>query len=384
MRDVLDELLSWWSAGAPAALATVVATSGGAPRPPGAMMALGPDGVVGGVSGGCVEASVHELSERVLADGVTRFQRFQAPPGDVVAVGMPCGGAIDVLVERVDPERFPELGEVAASLRAGAPVAVVTGFDQPAAGEGPAPARRLVVWPDRTAGSLGGPALDAAATARARRALAAGEAGLTRDEAGTVASYPAPPRLLVFGSAQCAAAISQLGTFLGYRVTVCDRRPVFATRRRFPAAADVVVRWPDEYLSDEVAAGRVDHRTVICVVTHDPTVDAALLRVALGLPVAYVGAMGSRRTHGDLVDRLVEEGVTPDELARLAAPIGLDLRSEDSPEIAVSILAEVLAVVRGGSGGRLRSLRGPIHAARVPAAPARAAAAPLLPAAART
>jgi xanthine dehydrogenase accessory factor len=176
-----------------------------------------------------------------------------------------------------------------------------------------------------------------------------------------VASYAPKPRLLVFGAIDFAAAVARLGAFLGYRVTVCDARPVFATASRFPDADEVVVDWPHRYLAAEAEAGRVDERAVLAVLTHDPKFDVPVLEVALRLPVAYVGAMGSRRTHDDRLARLREAGLTEAELARLSSPIGLDLGARTPEETAVSIAAEIIQLRWGGAGRRLADLTGPIH-----------------------
>jgi xanthine dehydrogenase accessory factor len=168
--------------------------------------------------------------------------------------------------------------------------------------------------------------------------------------------------MIVFGAIDFAAAVARMGAFLGHRVTVCDARPVFATASRFPGAHEVVVEWPHRYLAAEAAAGRIDGRTVLCVLTHDPKFDVPLLEVALRLPeVAYIGAMGSRRTHEDRLDRLREIGMTEAEIGRLSSPIGLDLGARTPEETAVSIAAEIIAVRWGGQGSRLTDIRGPIH-----------------------
>jgi len=166
--------------------------------------------------------------------------------------------------------------------------------------------------------------------------------------------------MLVFGAIDFAAAVARVGKLLGYRVTVCDARPVFATAKRFPEADEVVVEWPHRYL----ARTEVDGQTVICVLTHDPKFDVPLLEVALRTDAAYIGAMGSRRTHDDRLARLREEGVTEDELARLASPIGLDIGARTPEETAVSIAAEIVAHRWGGSGARLTDTAGPIHTQR--------------------
>jgi xanthine dehydrogenase accessory factor len=207
--------------------------------------------------------------------------------------------------------------------------------------------------------------------ADARGMLAAGRTGMLHfghdgerrgdDLELFVSSFAPPARMVVFGAIDFAAAVARVGAFLGYRVTVCDARPVFATARRFPDAHEVVVEWPHRYLQGQVDAGEIDERTVLCVLTHDPKFDVPLLEVALRLPVAYVGAMGSRRTHEERLERLREAGMTEDELARLSSPIGLDLGARTPEETAVSIAAEIIAGRWGGSGERLTGAGGPIH-----------------------
>ncbi|HEX6469286.1 MAG TPA: XdhC family protein, partial [Streptosporangiaceae bacterium] len=176
-----------------------------------------------------------------------------------------------------------------------------------------------------------------------------------------VASHAPRPRMLVFGAIDFAAAVARVGSFLGYHVTVCDARPVFATRKRFPDADEVIVDWPHRYLAKEVEAGKVDGRTVVCVLTHDPKFDVPLLEVALRTPAGYIGAMGSRRTHDDRVKRLREAGLTEEELARLRSPIGLDLGARTPEETAVSIAAELIQLRWGGSGRPLTDTDGRIH-----------------------
>ncbi|SDY89228.1 xanthine dehydrogenase accessory factor [Micromonospora pattaloongensis] len=370
MRDVLDELERWWRADRAVALATVVATSGSAPRPAGATMLVAPDGAAAGsVSGGCVEAAVYELAHEVRRTGRPVLRRYGVPDDDAYAVGLTCGGHLDVYVERVDPAVFPELPEVAASIRQGDPVAVASCVAvEPPHRNGLG--RRRVVWPGRTAGSLGPARLDAAATREIRGLLAAGRTAIVRysrdgrrgdDMTLFVSAYAAPPRMIVFGAVDFASALARVGAFLGYRVTVCDARPVFATRGRFPDAHEVVVDWPHRYLRGEAAAGRVDGRSVLCVLTHDPKFDVPLLEVALRLPVAYVGAMGSRRGDAERRRRLSAAGVGEGELRRLAAPIGLDLGARTVEETAISIAAEIIASRCGGTGGRLTATAGPIH-----------------------
>ena len=227
------------------------------------------------------------------------------------------------------------------------------------------------MWSDRVDGTLGSDRLDAAVADDARGLLTTGRSGSLhygydgqrRGEELTffVSTFAPPPRMIVFGAIDFAAAVARIGGFLGYRVTVCDARPVFATKRRFPDADEVIVEWPHRYLAAQAEQGLVDERTVVCVLTHDPKFDAPVLDVALRLPLAYVGAMGSRKTHDDRLERLREDGLGDAELARLASPIGLDLGARTPEETAVSIAAEIIAARWGGSGGRLTALDGRIH-----------------------
>lgn len=374
MREVLSQLLQWWERGETVGMGTVVATWRSAPRPPGASMLVGPGGeAVGSVSGGCVEGAVYELSQSVVKSGSPVLHRYGVSDEDAYAVGLTCGGILDVYVEKISRQTFPELGEVAADIAAGRPVAVATIVAHP----DPARlGRRLVVRPEgdvrERQGTIGSDRANDAVSDDVRGLLASGHSetltygpdGERRGEGMRVfASVHAPAaRMLVFGAIDFAAACARVGRFLGYTVTVCDARPVFATASRFPDADEVVVDWPHRYLAAEAAAGNLDERTVICVLTHDPKFDVPLLEVALQLPtVAYIGAMGSRRTHDDRLARLREIGMTGEELSRLSSPIGLDLGARTPEETAVSIAAEIIALRWGGRGERLTAADGPIH-----------------------
>lgn len=375
MRDILPQVVTWWENGLATGLGTVVQTWRSAPRPAGAAMAVGPDGsVVGSVSGGCVEGAVHELATGVLADGSPVLQRYGVSDDDAFAVGLTCGGILDVFVERVDRTSFPQLGEVAQDVAAGRPVAVVTVIEHP---DDEVLGRRVIVRPEGAevpvGGSTGRPRLDHSLIDDARGFLSSGRsATLTlgpdgeRLDTGTrafVLSYLPPPRLVVVGAIDFAAALAEAGAFLGYRVTVCDARPLFATEARFPQADEVVVDWPHRYLADEAAAGRLDARTAVAVLTHDPKFDVPALELLLRLPeLGYVGAMGSRRTHEDRMARLREAGLTDDELGRLSSPIGLNLGARTPQETAISIVAEMVALTWGGDGRRLSQTDGAIHA----------------------
>ncbi len=376
MRDILNRITKWWEAGESFGLATVVRTYRSAPRDPGAALAVAGAGdheVVGSVSGGCVEGAVYELALDVCATGTPVFETYGVSDDDAFAVGLTCGGIIDIFVEQVGQESFPELGEIAAAVERGEPVAVATVIDGP----GRIGARRVIWAADDAAdgqgrrptasGTLGVARLDAAIDDDARGMLAQGQTGIRRygadgerlgDELSVfVNSFAPAPRMLVFGAIDFAASVARVGKFLGYHVTVCDARKVFATSSRFPDADEVVVDWPHRFL----AGTDVDSRTVICVLTHDPKFDVPLLEVALRTPAAYIGAMGSRRTHEDRLTRLREIGLTEDELSRLRSPIGLDLGARTPEETAVSIAAELIRLRWGGTGHALTDTEGRIH-----------------------
>lgn len=370
MRDILDDLLAVWHAGGTVGIGTVVRTFRSAPRPAGASMMVSSDGSVhGSVSGGCVESAVYEAATLVAATGNPVLERYGVSDDDAFAVGLTCGGILDIFVESVSQNTFPELGAVADAIAADRPVAVATVVRHPLVER---VGLRIVIEETDHAGSVGSARSDAAVVDDARGLLASGRTetltyGPDGERLGDgmdvfVSSYAPRPRMLVFGAIDFAAAVAEQGTFLGYRVTVCDAREVFATQQRFPSAADVVVDWPHRYLAGQIAAGAVDDRTVVCVLTHDPKFDVPLLGIALRQTnFAFVGAMGSRRTHEDRLLRLREAGSTEVELARLSSPIGLDLGARTPQETAVSIAAEIVARRWGGTGERLAGQRGRIH-----------------------
>jgi xanthine dehydrogenase accessory factor len=369
MRDVLEALMPHWRNGGTSGMATVVSTYHSAPRGAGASMLVKSDGeVVGSVSGGCVEGAVYDLAGEVMADGQPVLVRYGVSDDDAFSVGLTCGGIIDVFVEPVSRQTFGLLEDVYADIAASRPVGVATVIEHP---DPRWLGRHLVVGAESTRGTLGSERADHAVGDDTRGLLAAGRNGILRygpdgqrlDEGMRVffASYAPRPRMLVFGAIDFAAALARLGTFLGYRVTVCDARGVFATRTRFPDAEEVVVAWPHRYLADQLARNLADERTVVAVLTHDPKFDVPLLEVALRARLAYVGAMGSRRTHDDRMARLREAGLSPSELALLHSPIGLDLGARTPEETAVSMAAEIIAGQWGGSGEPLSFLLEGIH-----------------------
>jgi xanthine dehydrogenase accessory factor len=368
MLELAAELLERTRRRVPFVTATVTHVAGSAPRQPGSSLVVDADGaVLGNVSGGCVDAAVHEACQEMLAgDHRPQVLRFGYSDADALGVGLTCGGTIELLLRRHDPAAEPWLEPALADTATDQAVALATIVHGPSTHLG----RTIAVRPRRPAtGTLGDELLDEVAGAQATGLLHAGRTGTV--EIGVADSYcrepmtllvesstPAP-RMLVFGAIDHAAALARLGTFLGYRVTVCDARTTFATPERFPDA-DVVVEWPHRYLGSQGEAGLLDRRTVVCVLTHDPKFDLPLLTAALRIPVAYVGAMGSRRTHEERLARLREAGLSDHELGRLHSPIGLDLGARTPQETALSIAAEIVANRHGGTGVPL-STGVPIH-----------------------
>ncbi|WP_292831585.1 XdhC family protein, partial [Microbacterium sp.] len=305
MRDILPIAAEWARAGRSFALATVVGVTGSAPREIGASMVVSADGeVFGSVSGGCVESAVYERSLEVVDSGIACVERFGYSDADAFAVGLTCGGVIDVLVRAVPVGSAPAADLVLLAERETR--AVATAFTLVTSG------------PDLGRGWL--------------------DADPSDDADSVTVHVGTPARLIIVGAVEFAVALSRLAVAVGMRVSVVDPRSVFATAERFPGA-EVVVAWPDRYLASQ----RLDGHTAVCVLSHDPKFDVPALCTALASPAGYVGAMGSRRTHEDRRRRLIQAGVPPTGLERLRSPIGLDLGGRTPEETALSILAEIIA-----------------------------------------
>lgn len=370
MLNIADTLHTWCREQRPFALATVTGVTGSAPLPVGTSLAVDEAGhVVGSISGGCVEAAVYDLCRQVLDDqSGARRERFGYSDDDAFAIGLTCGGELDVLIQSITPADRTHLGTALTAAAQGRPTAVV----QVVEGPEPSPGTLMVLNADTddVVGNVAGPAIDAKLADRARAQLRTGRTARIV-LGGSIDACPGelsvlvhvaapPPRMLIFGAVDFAAALSQAGAFLGYEVTVCDARPVFATKARFPHAAEVVVDWPHRYLERTT----VDARTAVCVLTHEAKFDIPLLKSALRLPVAYVGAMGSRRADEQRRRLLRESGVPEEQLARLYSPIGLDLGAHTPEETAVSITAEIIAHIGRTTGRPLSQRTGPIHCPR--------------------
>lgn len=359
MRDIAEGIMAWRESGLRFAIATIVQTWKSAPREPGAAMAVAENGeVLGSVSGGCVEGAVYTVAQEVLTSGQPAHQTYGVSDDDAFDAGLTCGGTLSVVVVAGDAAHFAELPGVLDHISHSLPVAVATVTG------GPVPlGEHLVVTPEEVRSTLGDSDLDQSVAKEVRGMLAQGRTGMIRigrhgqqrmDEVEIfVQSFAPPPRMLVFGAIDFAGAVARIGKFLGYHVTVCDARPIFATRKRFPDADEIVVKWPHMFLGET----ETDDRTVICVLTHDPKFDVPVLQRALIMPARYIGAMGSIRTHEDRLRRLREAGVSEQAIARLSSPIGLDLGARTPEEAAVSIAAEIIAISWGGSGQRLTGLK---------------------------
>lgn len=293
MFEIAERLIESLDAGHRLAVATAISIEGSAPRAVGTSMAYDGKAVIGSIAGGCVEGAVVETCELVLADGIPRTVEYGYSDETAFSVGLTCGGRLRIHVQLLE-------GDVEAALREGVALRVCRDF---------------------------------------------------------IEAPPVRRRMIIFGAMEFSAALSTAAQALGYGVTVCDPRPLFATPARFPGA-ELIVSWPTDYL----AGATVDRNTVICVLSHDARFDAELIGQALALPVAYVGAMGSRAAHDRRVASLRERGISDDAIARLHSPIGLDLGGSTPEETAVAILAEIIADRARASGLPLSETSGSIHA----------------------
>ncbi|WP_067702859.1 XdhC family protein [Nocardia jejuensis] len=354
MRAVLSELIGRVRQD-PVVLARVVAVTGAGPREVGAAMVVTASGeVIGSLSGGCVEAAVVAAAAEVAATGTAVIERYGIADPEGIAVGLTCGGEMEVFLERVGAERLEDLEALARDIRLGHSVALVSTLSEAS--------HWAVVRP-----GVDSPAevsRDAGEMARAGRTGTVGsdECEPAYPPRAFVQSFGPPARMILAGANEFVRALSRLGAQLGYRVSVVDARETFTTAARFPAAHEVVVDWPHRYLRAEREGGRIDARTVVLVMTHDTKFDVPMLAEALSIgEIGFVGALGSRRTHTDRMARLKAAGVQPALLGRLRSPVGLDINAVTPEQTAVSIAAQIIAETGGASGRPLRETDGPIH-----------------------
>lgn len=355
MREIIESLKTWFNSELDFTIATVTRTWSSSPRPIGAAMAVSKnEEIVGSVSGGCVEGALFEASLEVLKDGKPQVLMYGVSDDDALEVGLTCGGTIELFVQLVNKKTFPNFNEVADAILKDLPIAIAT-LTKGSENIG----SRIILFQNSFEGSLNSAGLDDSVLEDARgllnhgntRTLKFGVNGERRMDSVNifVESFARAPRMIVFGAIDFATAVANIGKFLGYYVIVCDARPIFATKRRFPNADEIVVSWPHKYLSSI----EVDERTAICVLTHDPKFDIPLLEIALKTKAGYIGAMGSRRTHEDRLKKLQEIGISKNELSRLRSPIGLDLGARTPEETAVSIAAEIISNIYGGTNNSL-------------------------------
>ncbi|WP_348656055.1 XdhC family protein [uncultured Sulfitobacter sp.] len=312
-----ERAYAWAQAGRGAALATVVETWGSAPRRVGAQLAIAADGEMqGSVSGGCVEGAVVVEALEAIEDGAPRLLEYGVSDGDAFAVGLACGGKIRVLVEPVGEKAMPfdVLGDLVRARAARQPVA----YQVPLSGG----VGRLV-----TGGYADRFRMD--------------RSGVEEDGDTFVAIHNPPLRLVIVGAVHIAQALVPMAQVAGFDAVVIDPREAFGSQARFPDA-QVINDWPDAAM-DTVG---VDTRSAVVLLTHDPKLDDPALHVALRSDAFYIGALGSKRTHASRVARLEEAGFTAADIARINGPVGLDIGAASPPEIAVSILSQMIQALR--------------------------------------
>jgi xanthine dehydrogenase accessory factor len=383
--DLLGHVAGWRAAGKRLAIARVVEVEGSGPLGPGAAMAVSEEGeVAGSVSGGCVEAAVVAEAEALLrGERAPGLLAYGIGDDEAFEVGLSCGGTIHLFLDVLDGAAATVLDTLRDELLARRPVALATvvGVGDGADAAAPRLGATLLVGPGRViVGTLGHPELDLSVASDAVAALDAGRTGMRHDgpTGALAAAEPAetalrvfveafapPPQMWVFGAVDFSAALARVARLLGYRVTVCDARGLFATPLRFPMADEIVVSWPEPLFAARGA--ELSARDAVCILTHDARFDVPAIVGALSTRVGYIGVMGSRRTHARRLARLEAAGVTGRaDLDRLCSPIGLDLGGRTPEETAVSICAEIIARRHGRSASPLSVGAGPIHAAALP------------------
>jgi len=341
LKDIVRDVDSWREAGEEIALATVVRTWGSGPRGPGAKMAMTRDAhIVGSVSGGCVESAVVEEAREALDAGTPKLLHFGVSDETAWDVGLSCGGTIDIFVEPLTDAVWESFTSAYRSEQAAARAVVVKGD-----GLG-----RSVVVADGgdAAEPAGSDAVASALTAAGTQALREGVSGwVSPDDAEAIfvdVELP-PPSLVMVGGVHVAVSLTTMANSLGYRTVVVDPRGVFGSDERFPHASSLVREWPD----DALRGLGLNRSTAVATLTHDPKLDDPALEVALPSPAFYVGALGSRRTHEKRRRRLVDRGMAEEELERIHAPIGLAIGSRSPEEIALSVMAQIVATRNGAN-----------------------------------
>jgi xanthine dehydrogenase accessory factor len=362
--------VEWLREGRRVVSAALVERIGSAPLDPGAQMLIDDRGdIEGSVTGGCVEAALVEEAQRVLAGGEPGVVTYGVSDEEATGVGLMCGGTVRVFVHEYGDGAQETLEAAAAARAAGEPVAIATLLDGDRAGAA------IAILSDRVVGTLGvTELLDRAVERDARGQLDEGVSRIRRYGAGGevmgseravyIQAFATPARMVIFGAIDFSAEVANVASEIGYEVVICDAREPFVRSPRFSRSAEVVVDWPDRYL-----AGReLGPRDVVLVFTHDPKFDEPALAAALASGAGYVGALGSRRTQEQRVERLRAAGLDERSIARIHAPCGIDVGARTPSETAISILAEVIAVRTGRTGESLGETSGPIHPEPAPGA----------------
>lgn len=343
MRDVFPQISRWMEAGEPVALATVIETWGSSPRKPGAKMAFTPAGkIAGSVSGGCVEAAVYEAGLETLKTGRPQLLRFGVADETAWEVGLACGGKIAVFVERFDPRLFRLWEDSLQGNRPFAVATVVSGPEGLVGRVGWVQAGEMNGWvPGDVAGAIFEKSRQAFAEGRSRTFDVTWQGQSM--QVFVEVSKP-PPTLVLVGGVHIAIALTGIARQLGFQTVVVDPRRAFGAAERFPHADRLIQAWPEEAFGQIELTGE----TAVAMLTHDPKIDDPALKIALQSPAFYVGALGSRLTQEKRRRRLQEAGLTAEQLDRLHGPIGLAIGGETPEEIALAIMAEVVAAYRAG------------------------------------
>src|SRR5687768_2470729 len=341
MRDILPDLDNWRAENKSIALATVIQTWGSSPRRTGAKMALTPDGkITGSVSGGCVEGAVFDSGVDVLKSNTPKLLHFGVADETAWEVGLACGGSIDIFVESLDKEFFKSLRSVLTEERAAAVLTVVRAPNDLLGGE------MLIKEDGNVIGSIHED-LDEPAVRLAKETLLQGSsrrANLNEDVEVFIEVILPPPTLIAVGGVHITIALVSLAKTLGYRTIVVDPRSAFGSQERFPHVDQLIQSWPEEAFQ-EIPLTR---STAIAMLTHDPKLDDPALKIALPSPAFYIGALGSKTTQTKRRQRLLDEGLTEAQLDRLHGPIGLKIGAATPEEIAMSIMAEIVAARNHG------------------------------------
>lgn len=344
-------------------VASLIETVGSAPLDPGAEMLVDDSGrIEGSVTGGCVEGALFEVAQKILAGAPPRVVQYGISDGEAADVGLMCGGTVRLFAHELFDQAREPLEAVQRCVSAGAPVALATLLDGDAAGA------KLAVTEDQAVGQLGDIQLLQDSVKRdalgcleqgvstVRRYSALGEV-MGSDLRVYIQGFASPPQMIIFGAIDFSVAVAKAARDLGYRVTICDARAPFIESSRFAAVAEVAVDWPDRHL----ASRELGPRDVVLVFTHDPKFDQPALSAALNTGAGYIGALGSRRTHRERLERLRGAGIDEAQLDRVSAPCGLDIGARTPAEVAVSILAEVIAKRAGRAGEPLSATSESIH-----------------------